>query len=75
MGDYIGSDNIVMLFDNYRIDSQKLHTSFKQAGKNYPVAGIEDDGFLPDELYSLLQLEHLHIHSFSKYALCRKFMI
>ena len=39
-------DNIVLLLDNYGEDSQKLHNSFKLAGKNYPVFVIEEDGFL-----------------------------
>lgn len=53
MGDYFESDNIVLLLDDYQDDSQKLHTSFKQAGKNYPVAVIEDNGFLPDDVISV----------------------
>lgn len=36
---------------------------------------VKFDYYLPDEIYGLLRLEHLSIHSFSKYALCRKFMI
>ena len=53
MGNYIEPDNIVLLFDNYLADSQSLHTSFKMAGKHYPVAVIEDDGFLPDDVISV----------------------
>lgn len=53
MGNYIGTDDVVLLFDNYQTDSQNLHTSFKLAGKNYPVAVIEDDGFLPDDVMSV----------------------
>lgn len=53
MGDYIKTDNIVLLLDNYMIDGQNLHTSFKLAGKNYPTVVIDDDGFLPDDVISV----------------------
>lgn len=53
MGNGFESEEIVLLLDNYQADSQKLHTSFKLAGKNYPVAVIEDDGFLPDDVMSV----------------------
>ena len=35
---------------------------------------VKFDSFLPDEIYSLLQLEGLTASTFSKYYLCRKFM-
>lgn len=53
MGNRIEQDNIVLLLDNYLADSKKLHTSFKLAGKAYPVAVIADDGFLPDDVTSV----------------------
>jgi len=53
MGQCAKTDNVVLLFDNYLSDSQNLHISFKQAGKQYPVAVIEDDGFLPDDVTSV----------------------
>jgi len=53
MGNIIGTGEVVLLLDNYQADSQNLHTSFKLAGKNYPVAVIEDDGFLPDDVMSV----------------------
>ena len=53
MGITIEADNIVLLMDNYGEDSKKLHTSFLQAGKNYPVFVIEDDGFLPEGVTSV----------------------
>jgi len=34
---------------------------------------VKFDSFLPDEIYSLLQLEDLSVCTFSKYYLCRKF--
>lgn len=47
------TENVVLLFDNYGLDSQNLHTSFLQAGKNYPVVVIEEDGFLPEGVISV----------------------
>ena len=35
---------------------------------------VKFDSFLPDEIYTLLQLEGLTASTFSKYYLCRKFM-
>lgn len=43
----------ILLFDNYGQDSQSLHTSFKLAGYDLPVAVIEDDGFLPEDVISV----------------------
>lgn len=51
MGEYV--EDVVLLFDNYGIESVNLHTSFQLAGKNYPVAVIEDDGFLPENVISV----------------------
>lgn len=53
MGSHIETDKVVLLFDNYLSDSENLHTSFKLAGKDYPVVVIEDDGFLPDDAISV----------------------
>ena len=53
MGITFESDNIVLLLDNYGEDSKKLHTSFLQTGKNYPVFVIEEDGFLPEGVVSV----------------------
>ena len=39
------TDNIVFLFENYKSDTEKLHSSFKMAGMNYPTAVIDDNGF------------------------------
>lgn len=41
------SNEIVLLFDFYHPDSQKLHRSFQLAGYEYPAVVIEDNGFLP----------------------------
>lgn len=43
----------VLLMDTYSKDSQKLHNSFKLAGKNIPAVVIEDEGFLPDDVTSV----------------------
>ena len=46
-------NDIILLFDDYSMDSQNLYTSFKLAGYECPAAVIEDDGFLPDEVMSV----------------------
>lgn len=46
-------NDIIFLFNDYSMDSQNLHTSFKLAGYECPAAVIEDDGFLPDEVMSV----------------------
>lgn len=46
-------NDIVLLFDNYMLDSRNLHTSFRQAGYDCLAAVIEDDGFLPDGVLSV----------------------
>ncbi len=45
-------NDTILLFDNYGPDSQNLHTSFKLAGFSYPVAVIDDNGFLPEGVLS-----------------------
>ena len=46
-------NDTILLFDNYGPDSQNLHTSFKLAGFSYPVAVIDDNGFLPEGVLSV----------------------
>lgn len=53
MGGNIKSDDIILLFDQYSSDSRNLHESFRAAGKNYPAAVIEDNGFLPEDVMSV----------------------
>lgn len=53
MGSSNKAEEVVLLLDDYQMESQNLHTSFKEAGKNYPVAAITDDGFLPDDVISV----------------------
>lgn len=55
MGKLTEVDNVVLLFDNYGLDSQNLHTSFKLAGKDYPVVVLEDNGFLPEGVMSVYE--------------------
>ena len=55
MGKNIETDNIILLLDNYGIDSRNLHKSFQLAGKDYPVIVIEDNGFLPDGVMSVYE--------------------
>lgn len=53
MGEHTKASEIILLFDNYSLDSQNLHMSFKMAGKEYPAFVIEDDGFLPEDVMSV----------------------
>ncbi|MBQ6814276.1 MAG: accessory Sec system glycosylation chaperone GtfB [Lachnospiraceae bacterium] len=53
MGTDNKTDNIVILFENYNSDSEKLHTSFKMSGMNYPASVIDDDGFYPEDVESV----------------------
>ena len=55
MGNHVETDKIILLFDNYGLDSRNLHTSFKLTGKDYPVVIIEDDGFLPEGVMSVYE--------------------
>ena len=49
MGGRTGSGDIMMLFDDFGVDSQDLYASFRSAGYDGPAAVINDDGFLPDD--------------------------
>ena len=53
MDERIGSDQVILLLDNYNSPSQKLHQSFVLAGLDYPAAVIDDDGFLPESVMSV----------------------
>ena len=53
MGGFTKASEVVLLFDNYFLDSQNLHTSFKMSGLDYPAVVIEDDGFLPEDVTSV----------------------
>lgn len=46
-------NDMILLCDNYSPDSQSLHVSLKRAGYNCPVAVIDDDGFLPEDVMSV----------------------
>ena len=45
--------DIVLLFDSYSTESQKLHKAFELAGGEYKAVVIEDDGFLDDGVISV----------------------
>jgi accessory Sec system glycosyltransferase GtfB len=53
MGGRTGSGDIMMLFDDFGVDSQDLYASFRSAGYDGPAAVINDDGFLPDDVMSV----------------------
>ncbi|MCM1025979.1 MAG: accessory Sec system glycosylation chaperone GtfB [Roseburia sp.] len=53
MGGNNQAEQIVLLFDYYGQGSRDLHTSFKQAGYEFPAVVIEDDGFLPEDVISV----------------------
>jgi len=46
-------DDIILLFDFYSEESERLHKSFISAGYDFPAVVIEDDGFLPDGVESV----------------------
>ena len=58
----------VVLFDDYEMDSQNLHTSLLLAGYDFPVVVIEDDGFLPPEVSSIYE-HYLGDYSKSPFAI------
>ena len=45
-------NDMLLLLDNYSVESRSLHESLKQAGYDCPAAVIEDDGFLPGDCLS-----------------------
>nr|WP_305182691.1 accessory Sec system glycosylation chaperone GtfB [uncultured Schaedlerella sp.] len=53
MHGYTESNEIILLFDQYSLDSQRLHTSLKRAGYEHLAVAIEDDGFLPEGVMSI----------------------
>lgn len=44
---------IALLFDSFSVESRNLYESFKNAGIDFTVAVIDDDGFLPDGIVSV----------------------
>ncbi len=53
MGEYLKSEEAILLFDSYSLDSQRLHNSFKRAGCGHIAVVIEDNGFLPEDVMSV----------------------
>lgn len=47
------SDEVVLLFDTYSVESQNLYQSFQNIGVKVNAVVIEDDGFLPDGIVSI----------------------
>lgn len=47
------ADNLAVLLDSFSTDGKSLYESFRLAGNNCPVAVIDDDGFLPDDVISV----------------------
>ena len=45
--------NVIVLLDNFGQESRKLYDSFRGIGVDCPVAVIEDDGFLPEDVISV----------------------
>lgn len=43
----------MLLMDNFGQESRKLYESFRKIGADCPVAVIEDDGFLPEDVMSV----------------------
>ena len=46
-------DKIVLLFDNYTDEGEKLHTSLKKAGFDFELILLDDDGFGPKDAKGL----------------------
>ena len=53
MDQFIKSDDIVLLLDNYSSYSHNLRYSFHKAGFCCPTVVVEDDGFLPEDVLSV----------------------
>lgn len=74
--------NVRVTFDKNIQSVSEISTFLEDAhtGRGIMPAGsalmeVKFDSFLPDEIYSLLQLESLTASTFSKYYLCRKFAV
>lgn len=53
MGESVVREQVVLFFETYHTDSQKLHESFKLAGCRFPAVVIEENGFLPGDVQSI----------------------
>lgn len=74
--------NVRVTFDKNITSISDIDAFFEPhaAGRGVMAEGqalmeVKFDDFLPNEIYSLLQLNGLKASSFSKYYLCRKFMM
>ncbi len=77
-----GDANVRVTFDSNLISISEPEKFFEKeaTGRGVMPTGqalmeVKYDSFLPDEIYSVLQLSGLRASTFSKYYLCRKFMV
>lgn len=77
-----GDANVRVTFDTNITSAGNTHSFLDERipgrgvmPKGHALMEVKFDSFLPDEIHSLLQLEGLSASTFSKYYLCRKFMI
>ena len=75
-----GDANVRITFDKNikSINDTNSFLDLKVGGRGILPVGsalmeVKFDDFIPDEIYSLLQLNGLQVSTFSKYYLCRKF--
>ena len=75
-----GDANVRITFDKNIKSINDTHSflELKVGGRGILPVGsalmeVKFDDFIPDEIYSLLQLNGLQVSTFSKYYLCRKF--
>ncbi len=74
-----GDANVRVTFDSNIIAAGDIHSFLDERiyGRGVMPTGkalmeVKFDNFLPDEIYSLLQLDGLNASTFSKYYLCRR---
>lgn len=77
-----GNGNVRVTFDTNIVSSTDLGRFFEPTLQCRPVMPVGQhllevkyDDYLPDPIYGALSLGSLHQETFSKYYLCRKFMI
>lgn len=56
MGRFAWSDKIMLLFDRYSPESCQLHKSLLQTGCDYIAVSLEENDFLPWDVYSVYEL-------------------
>lgn len=53
MGETYKAANVAVLLDSFNSDGKYIYDSFRLAGNSCPVAVIDDDGFLPEDVTSV----------------------